>query len=321
MMLSSAGQPAGAARREELGIAAYLTKPIKQSELLNAILNIMDRAAGASRAPAAPTHLDLPECRRPLRILLAEDNAVNQRLAIRILEKRGHAVTVAGNGREALAALGREPFDVVLMDVQMPELDGFEATAVLREQEKSVGGHLPVVAMTAHAMKGDRERCLAAGMDDYVSKPLQAKELIRVVEGMASPATVEETAEREEAGAEEDGSDAPAFEPETALEQTQDDRELLMEIIDLFLDELPRLTTLLRDALARRDSHALERAAHKLKGSVASFGARRAYDAALRLEVIGREDRLADADAALAELEGETARLRTALEMFREENG
>jgi PAS domain S-box-containing protein len=320
MMLSSAGQPAGAARREELGIAAYLTKPIKQSELLNAILNIMDRAAGAGRAPAIlPMPADLPECRRPLHILLAEDNTVNQRLAVRILEKRGHAVTVAGNGREVLAALERAPFDVVLMDVQMPELDGFEATGLLRAQEESTGEHMPIVAMTAHAMKGDRERCLEAGMDDYVSKPLQAKELIRVVEGVAAPEPLGETTGQGAAETRRSGPGTPAFDPEIALEQAQGDHELLVEIVDLFLDELPRQTLLLRDALARQDSNALERTAHKLKGSIGNFGARRAYDAALRLEVIGREERLSDAPAALTELEGETERLREALAAFREE--
>jgi CheY-like chemotaxis protein len=202
------------------------------------------------------------------------------------------------------------------MDVQMPERDGFEATAILREKEKATGKHLPVIAMTAHALKGDRERCLEAGMDEYVSKPLQAQTLIRMVESMAAaPAFPEATAEP----AAEAAADEPAFDRETALEQTQGDPELLQEIAALFLDELPHLTDAIQDALVKQDSNALERAAHKLKGSVGSFGARRAYDAAYRLEVIGREGRLAEADAAWSDLEGDVERLRAALVAFQQE--
>ena len=127
-----------------------------------------------------------------LRVLLAEDNLVNQRLALRLLEKAGHTVRVAGNGRQALQALERDRFDVVLMDVQMPEMDGMEATAVIRQREKTTGSHLPIIALTAHAMKGDRDRCLAAGMDGCLSKPLQRDELYRLVEahGPAAPERV-----------------------------------------------------------------------------------------------------------------------------------
>ena len=181
MMLSSAGQPNDRARCRELGLAAYVTKPIKQSELLDTILAVLSKSPPRTSAPdfsreTVPT-VDLP----PLRILLAEDNAVNQRLALVILEKRGHTVVVARNGNEALTALDREPFDVVLMDVQMPEMDGFEATAAIRAREKATGDHLPIIALTAHALKGDRERCLAAGMDGYLSKPLQAEALFQAI--------------------------------------------------------------------------------------------------------------------------------------------
>jgi two-component system, sensor histidine kinase and response regulator len=185
MMLTSAGQRGDAARCRELGIAVYLIKPIRQTELLEAILAALGKPLGGKR-PAVITRHTLWENRRKLQILLAEDNVVNQQLAVRLLEKRGHTVTVALDGGEALALLKKAPFDVVLMDVQMPVLDGFQATAAIRQEEKSTGAHLPIIAMTAHAMEGDREQCLAAGMDDYISKPVQGNQLIAMVEEMGS---------------------------------------------------------------------------------------------------------------------------------------
>ena len=187
VMLTSAGRQGDGARCRELGIAAYLMKPISQSELLEAIL------AGLGTPSADPDRLQvvtrhsLRESRPKLRILLAEDNSVNQLVAARLLEKRGHTVVIAGNGREALAALdepGSGGFDLVLMDVQMPEMDGFEATGIIRAREKSSGTHLPIIAMTAHTMKGDEERCLAAGMDGYVSKPIQVEQLFAAIGGI-----------------------------------------------------------------------------------------------------------------------------------------
>jgi len=181
MMLSSAGQRGDAKRCREIGVAAYLTKPVRQSELLDAVLTALRTTQIKEASPALVTRHSLRETNNRLRILLAEDNAVNRLLAVRLLEKRGHAVTVAGNGKEALAALEKQPFDLVLMDVQMPEMDGFEATAAIRDAEKHSGSHLPVIAMTAHAMVGDRERCLAAGMDDYITKPIRPDELTAVL--------------------------------------------------------------------------------------------------------------------------------------------
>ena len=183
MLLSSATQHSDAARCQQLGIAAYLTKPIKQSELLNAILTVLHPSSAKTPKPAHRSLL--PGNRRRLHILVAEDNAINQRLVVRMLEKRGHTVRVAGNGKEVLAALKSEAFDLVLMDVQMPEMNGFEATAAIRAWEQ--GTHIPIIAMTAHALKGDRERCLAAGMDAYVSKPLLAPQLFEAIESMIPP--------------------------------------------------------------------------------------------------------------------------------------
>ncbi len=179
IMLTSTGRPGDAQRCLELGAVAYLLKPIRQAELREAIAKALV-ASGPEKtmrtsAPRPPD--DKCEPASVLRVLLAEDNAVNQRLAMRLLEKRGHQVVLAANGREALAAIEKEGFDLVLMDVQMPEMDGFEATAALRQKERSCGTHLPVIALTAHAMKGDRERCLAAGMDGYLAKPINPGEL------------------------------------------------------------------------------------------------------------------------------------------------
>jgi len=177
MMLSSAGQRGDAQRCRELGVAAYLNKPVRQGELLDAILAALGTRPIKEAPPNLVTRHSLREKSNHLRILLVEDNTVNQVLAVRLLEKRGHTVAVAGNGKEGLAALEKQPFDLVLMDVQMPEMDGFEATAAIREKEKTSGNHLPIIAMTAHAMVGDKERCLEAGMDDYITKPIRVEEL------------------------------------------------------------------------------------------------------------------------------------------------
>ena len=189
IMLTSAGQRGDAARCRELGVAAYLTKPIRQSELLDCLVHVLGTSRSGLESAALVTRHALREEKRKLHVLLAEDNAVNQKLAERLLEKHGHTVTVTTNGREALAALDRETFDVVLMDVQMPEMDGFEATAAIREREQSAGGHLPIIAMTAHAMRGDQERCLAAGMDGYIAKPIRTKELIALLETFSAAPT------------------------------------------------------------------------------------------------------------------------------------
>ena len=182
MMLTSGEQRGDGARCRELGVAAYLTKPVRRAELRAAMAQAL---IGRKEEPDSLITLD--SLRRPgaastLRILLAEDNPVNQRVACRILEKDGHRVVIAGNGREAVKALARQEFDLVLMDVQMPEMDGFEATAAIRAGEKQSGLHIPIVAMTAHAMTGDRERCLAAGMDAYLSKPIHARDLLNLLE-------------------------------------------------------------------------------------------------------------------------------------------
>jgi CheY-like chemotaxis protein len=189
MMLTSGEQRGDLARCRELGVAAHLTKPVRRAELqLSIVLALSGKPPEQDQDEAASLFALHPPRRLAgsgFRILLTEDNVVNQRVAQRILEHAGHIVVVAGNGREALAALDKQIFDVVLMDVQMPEMDGLEATAAIRQREKGSGAHIPIIAMTAHAMTGDKERCLAAGMDDYLSKPIHSRVLLDLVEKCA----------------------------------------------------------------------------------------------------------------------------------------
>jgi two-component system, sensor histidine kinase and response regulator len=183
MMLTSAGHLGDAARCRELGISAYLVKPIRQSELLSAICQLLDKTAQEEPAILVTRHT-LREEKNRVRILLVEDNAINQTLAVRLLEKRGYSVSVAADGQAGVEAFDAGGFELVLMDIQMPRMDGFEATAAIREKEKGTGGHIPIVAMTAHALVGDQERCLAAGMDGYITKPIRTVELFNIIEKM-----------------------------------------------------------------------------------------------------------------------------------------
>jgi CheY-like chemotaxis protein/HPt (histidine-containing phosphotransfer) domain-containing protein len=302
MMLSSAGQTGDAARCRELGISTYLTKPIKQSDLLDAILNALSLtfAHDAMHEPPTPPS---PTTLRRLHVLLAEDNAVNQKLAMRLLEKRGHTVVVVGDGKQALAALERETFDCVLMDVQMPHLNGYEATEAIRANEASGGGYapgvkrIPIIAMTAHAMKGDREKCLNAGMDGYVTKPVQAADLFEAL-AAAVPAAREP---------------ATVWDQTKALAHVGGDQVLLRELAGLFLLECPQRLAEAREAVARADAAKLRLAAHTLKGAVSNFAAAPAWDAAERLEAMGQLGNLNSAAEALTALETELERLRPTL--------
>jgi CheY-like chemotaxis protein len=181
MMLTPAGQHDHTTRDHALGVGAFVTKPVSPSSLLAAVKAAFDNQPKTAEDDQLATQPTAGRNQPRLRILLAEDNMVNQKLTVRLLEKRGHTVVVAKTGKEALAVWKREPFDVVLMDVQMPEMDGFEATSAIREAERITGGHTPIIAMTAHAMAGDRQRCLTAGMDGYISKPIQAQTVFEAI--------------------------------------------------------------------------------------------------------------------------------------------
>jgi signal transduction histidine kinase/CheY-like chemotaxis protein len=322
MMLTSENQPADTASCRALGVAICLFKPIKQSELLDAILTtLVEPSLGLAQplavAPPAPRQ-------RPLRILLAEDNSVNQRLVVSLLGQRGHAVVAAGNGHEALTALEREPFDLVLMDVQMPIMDGFTATAHIRAREQASGGHLPIVALTAHAMKGDRERCLAAGMDGYLAKPLRATELFEAIDQFSTaggqvptipePNTPANTATSVlDARTSFGPTGEPDFDEAVALAEVGGNAKLLGELVVLFLQDCPRLMAEIGDAVSRGDAACLRRAAHTLRGAASTFCAPAACDAALRLETLGRTGNMTDADEAYLTLHKAMQRLRTAL--------
>jgi CheY-like chemotaxis protein len=249
------------------------------------------------------------ENRRPLRILLAEDNLVNQTLATRLLEKRGHSVVLAVNGREAVDTWKRERFDLILMDVQMPEMGGFEATAAIRHAELGGAMHIPIVAMTARAMAGDRESCLAAGMDAYVAKPISAAELITTIESIASgpPAIDADGVDPTEAPVVPDGSGV--MDRSALLERYAEHRGLLFEIAGLFRAEAPQRIAALKEALARGDAGALGSAAHALRGSAGNFMATETVDAALSVEMAADNGDLILADSLVDALTRSVGRL------------
>jgi two-component system, sensor histidine kinase and response regulator len=325
LMLTSADRQGDAARCRDLGVAAYLVKPVKHAELNRAItaaLQVLGSEHGSTKLdPTAPAKPADEATVRPLRVLIAEDNLVNQRVIIRLLEKLGHSVTVTGDGRQALAALDCNQFDVVLMDVQMPEMDGFEATQQIREREAGTGRHMPIVAMTAHAMKGDRERCLAAGMDDYVSKPVQRAELLRVLTWAAEVSPVPPVAPVTPTSPTPTVADTPppptellpALDSDSALERLGGDEELFAEIAGVFRSDVPKMMDEIRRAVAAGDAAWVRRAAHGLKGAAGYVGGKPAANAAAILEKMGESGDLTEATRALDKLSGEVDRLTDAL--------
>ncbi len=295
VMLTSVGRPEDAARCRRIGVDAILTKPVKHSDLLEALSSsvgvstrrpLEDEIVSQALAQAAKAP------KRRLRILVAEDNLVNRKLVTTLLEKRGHDVRSVENGREALAALdgrAREDIDLVLMDVQMPEMGGIEATRAIRANEHPTSSRLPIIALTAHAMKGDRERCLDAGMDGYLPKPIDVNQLIATVEGFArQPIEDPEPAEA-------DQRSAVIFDEEAALLHTGGDRELLKEIVALFRSDSPKSLRAIKRAIDKGDDEALALAAHALKGSIATIGGQEGRRLAAELERLGRAHRVADA--------------------------
>ena len=320
MMLTSTRQREDSARCAEAGLGGWVQKPIKPADLLVALeaahrCDPLDPPESIRRSiPSAPLRRG-----RPLRILLAEDNLVNQRLAVRLLEREGHEVTVVGNGRAALDALDRGAFDVCLMDLQMPEMDGFEAAAALRAREEGGARHVPLVAVTAYAMKGDRERCLAAGFDGYVSKPIEVTALFDAIHEVVPGIDLDDAPARASVAPEAARRSAPpapvaTIDHEAALAHTGGDPVLLAELAGIFLAEEPRWLDELAEAIAAGDAARLRRVAHTIKGGVDHCGAASAREHALVLERIGQSGELGRAAVALEALRDELARIRPALE-------
>ncbi|MCB1676455.1 MAG: response regulator, partial [Halioglobus sp.] len=346
LMLTSAGRADQEALRSKLDISRILLKPVKHSDLLAAITDALGAATveGGVTAPDAPR-----EATAPRRVLLVEDNPVNQKVATDLLARRGHRVELAQNGQEAVAAVKCGGFDVVLMDVHMPVMDGLTATRTIREQEHGSDVHLPIIAMTAGATTQDREQCFTAGMDDFVTKPFRADELYRAVESVSAggqmeaapeahppaqvtppdpqPAPQEDAAkprDRSCAGAAPDASpateneDQPCLDWDSALKKLEGDEALLLELSEMFLEQYEPLLAAIEEAIVSEQARELRRAAHTLKGSAQVIGGRAAAAAALVLENIGRDERLEAAGPALDELKLEVTELRGALAAVRQ---
>jgi two-component system sensor histidine kinase/response regulator len=308
VLLTSIGSPSDVARCRKIGVNAYLSKPVKHSDLLDALVT----AFGVStRRPPSSTRAVRARV-RPLRILVAEDNQVNRKLVTRLLQKRGHRISAVDNGRSALevatSATGRR-FDVVLMDVQMPEMNGLEATEAIRQREQSTSRHIPIIALTAHAMPADRERCLAAGMDGYLAKPIDVEELIATVEAYAegerpAPATAAPAGPT---------VTRPVFDEKAALANAGGDRELLTEVIALFQSDYPAALRRLDRAVKSGDGEALRLAAHALKGVLATVGSPAGRETAMALEQLGRAGNVAAAADLAARLRETIVALNSAL--------
>jgi PAS domain S-box-containing protein len=316
MMLTSGGHRGDAARCRKLGIAAYLHKPVKERDLLQAVLLALSPQRSQAKDAELITRHTLRQERRHLRILLAEDDMVNRQLAEHLLRKFGHQVTSVSDGRKAVEAVqtsGFDSFDVVLMDVRMPEMDGVEATAAIRTLEAGRPRRLPIIAMTAHAMKGDRSRFLNAGMDGYIAKPVQAQELVSVIE-QTVPAHQKTTQERRKKPAPQEVIDW-----KRGLAAVDGDTELLHDLLRIFAKSAPATLERLRSAVELKDASAIELAAHTLKGSASNFGADAAVQASLRLELMARQGDLEHTGEAFRSLEQEIQHMLTAIETLETE--
>jgi CheY-like chemotaxis protein/HPt (histidine-containing phosphotransfer) domain-containing protein len=313
MMLTSGPRASDRERCQETGISAYLTKPIKQSDLMDTIMAVLHPRRDAR--PRAEDETATPAGGGGLRVLVAEDNAVNQQVAVGMLERAGHTAVVAGNGREALAHLERETFDLVLMDVQMPELDGLETTTAIRERERATGAHIPIVAVTAHALRGDAERCLAAGMDDYLAKPLQPRELRAAIQRVTSRRVPSESEQKPAPAPAAPAPDARRpVDSALLLERVGGDRRALASLVRTFRADAPKKLAEIRRAVDARDARALQASAHALKGAVSNFAAAAAADAAFRLQRMGEAGETGEAPAVLSDLERELADVTSALD-------
>jgi len=319
ILLSSGDRPGDIARCNELDISTHLMKPASQSEVFEAVVHALQVVMPDELQPKLKTTPESIKL-KPLQILLAEDSLVNQKLALGILERDHHTVTVADNGQLAVEAAKSNDFDVILMDVQMPEMDGFEATKLIRENEKLTGSHIPIIAMTAHAMKGDRERCLDAGMDDYVSKPIDRELLFKVVAERVSKShdntpSSTETASADAANqiSEDTDENSDVIDWDMARKRMPMGPEFVEKMARLLLTETDKLLAEIRAGFADDDATRVRRGAHTLKGSSDIFGAKYVVVAAKCVEASAAEGDLEQSLTGFATLEHETARMVEAI--------
>jgi len=318
LMMTSLGRRDDAAIREA-GVDLCLTKPVKQSQLFDCLATLAGEhlldPPQQRRAAQVPTPKVQREGREQVRILVAEDNSVNQRVALRQLDRLGYAADGVANGMEALDALSRIAYDVVLMDCQMPEMDGYEAATEIRRREGDLK-HTTIIAMTANALEGDRERCFAAGMDDYISKPVKQEMLSEAIERWTAERTASD--QREDLSEPTPADSASVIDPGVIAElrglQSSTDPDFFNHLIDLFIEETPHRLAAIREALAKSNAEALGHEAHALKGSSAHLGATRMDSLCEILEEQGRSGSINGASAVLSVLEEEFGRVRKALE-------
>ena len=310
ILLRSFDAPEKKENTGSVAVGALLSKPVRPSELLDAIVKVSAGVTEQAPQMSAPAAQPIVAAAGE-RVLLAEDNAVNQRLAERLLEKRGCNVVTAKTGSEAFDLFSRQDFDLILMDIQMPGLDGLEATRLIREREQGTGAHVPIVVLTAHAMKGDRELCLAAGADDYLAKPIVPQELAAVLERLQVPVVTREN--RSLGLALEPGR---PLDSHALLGRVEGDRALLAEMVRLFDKEAPMLLGQARAALDQGNFPSLQRAAHTLKGAIGNFSAGPAFQAAEELETAAR-NRASGAASSLQLLEAQLQKLTECLEPYR----
>ena len=305
MMLTSCGKRGDAARCYELGISAYLTKPVMQSDLLDAVKAILKSPASKKECPHLITRHSLRESRHNLHILIAEDNPVNQKLARCILEKRGHTVMIVNNGKEAITALEEEQFNLVLMDIQMPEMNGYDATAFIRQKEKKTGGHIPIIAMTAYAMKGDLERCLEAGMDAYISKPIQPEKVFEIIEHFVNNSEEAKFNRKIKKYTHE------VFDRDAALAIVDNDTEFLRDIIDIFFENIPKQMAEIKKAIDVKDTIMIGMQAHSLKSASESICANSIKDIVYKMEIAAKNKEIDKVEALNKKLEDEFERFKS----------
>jgi CheY-like chemotaxis protein/HPt (histidine-containing phosphotransfer) domain-containing protein len=287
-MLTSIGNRGDARKMQEIGFAAYLTQPIKDAQLRDCLGLAVSRKHLESKTqpmPIVTRHSVAEDRKRRNRILLAEDNMINQELALGLLEKVGYRADAVANGKEVLSALEKVPYDLILMDVQMPEMDGFEATAAIRRKEKESGSHIPIIAMTAHAMKGDRERCLEAGMDDYLSKPIQPQSLKEVIGRWVDKGVPE----KPEAALADSSEASEVFDKSGFLERLGGDESLFRKLLSMFLDDAPMQIEKMQQHLKDEDLAGVQLRAHSLKGVAMSIGGKALQEVASEIEVAARD--------------------------------